>query len=224
MGTNSKSVARFDSMKLMNSLLMIAAGCVSGALASVLVARYAGSGERRYTEVPTPIAAPNSQSNDELVSVIAAQRTELDNMESRIAALDRAHASSPLARSTEATHSATASDAGSEAGRFEGALASHSQEPIDGAWARQTEGAFTADLTGLMKKVHGQLDSVDCRSSTCVAGLSFDTYSAARKASFGIVGNRYAENCVKTIFVPQPEDPSSPYQARVLFDCSSTRQ
>lgn len=103
------------------------------------------------------------------------------------------------------------------------AIEDHGREPVDIKWARRTESAFRSDLTKL-GEAHGfSVVSIDCRTTTCASTLEWPEYGKAVGGWRDIVVARYESNCGKDIVLPEPDDPSHPYRATVVFDCEVAR-
>ncbi len=108
--------------------------------------------------------------------------------------------------------------------RRENRESSFSAQTVDRTWAPDAARSFQADFEAFEDRTF-DAGPVDCRTNTCRTQLTFDSYDAARAHAQRIVQHRYATNCVREIFTPEPEgEPSGPYTATVYFDCANLRE
>jgi hypothetical protein len=103
-------------------------------------------------------------------------------------------------------------------------IATHWQEPMDGAWARKAQSSFKDELSALQSDGHFRLENVDCRSRSCIADVRFDNYFQASTQWQRIVHARYTEPCSKEVVNDAPTDPAAPYKTTVVFDCAESRK
>jgi hypothetical protein len=111
-----------------------------------------------------------------------------------------------------------------EVNAFHADLARHAAEGVDSKWASVAASSLTKDFVALAPAGHFKLKSVDCRTTTCVANVEFDTYGAAMRGWQQILLTPFRTGCgVEILLDEQPRDPSLPYQANSLFDCEAVR-
>lgn len=108
---------------------------------------------------------------------------------------------------------------------WEGVLKTHDQQGRDAAWAPKTEELFHADLAAVAAGRRFEATEIGCRTSSCAVTLKWPSYDRdeIRKDASFVAGHSYQENCATSISVPPPEDPSLPYQAKIVFDCARSR-
>jgi hypothetical protein len=100
------------------------------------------------------------------------------------------------------------------------AIKAHWEETMDPAWSEPATVSLARELSGVAQKVHAEVRRVDCRSTTCIADVLFDSYDDETKTFMRFLAHPYQENCTKTLRGPVPADRSSPYLATIVFDCS----
>jgi hypothetical protein len=105
----------------------------------------------------------------------------------------------------------------------EDSLAEHEAEPLDGPWATSTAGLFRQDLQKLEESQSFRLDSLDCRSRTCVARLSWRSVEQASAGWREVLHQTYSANCAKSVVLSDDVDPSGEQRALVYFDCTDWR-
>ena len=112
-----------------------------------------------------------------------------------------------------------AEDIGHEERAFQTAFAS---EAVDQTWAPVAQSKLGAQLIAVGEKKGFRLDRVDCKTTKCVASLSFSDRSKARESLGGILHENYEPNCAVSIRLPDgPRD--RPISAPVSFDCEDSR-
>lgn len=98
------------------------------------------------------------------------------------------------------------------------------REPTDGSWATQWE----ASLERFALEDFGALDGfsnfdVECRSSRCVATVTWRDYEAAT-ARVGDASFVSRGACATTTFMPPPDDTSRSYTHRIRFQGCRTHE
>lgn len=114
-------------------------------------------------------------------------------------------------------------DPHADALRFHERLAAHEREPVDQLWAREAQIAYESDLRKVARDAEFHLDHVDCRSTSCVAHVSFASFAAARGSMQSIVLSRWTLNCAKEMNLDPATDGSSEYTTSIYFDCARAR-
>lgn len=105
----------------------------------------------------------------------------------------------------------------------ERALRLHATQPVDDSWAPQASEAFRADLHASRSQTGAQVLSVDCRTNSCVARLEWPSFHEARRGFSPVLHSHYRVNCIKTVTLPEPGDPSRPYIGSAIFlECQKT--
>jgi hypothetical protein len=103
------------------------------------------------------------------------------------------------------------------------ALRAHEEEPVDPRWSRQARSDFAQDLAAGEKDLQFKVKDVDCRTTTCVATLTFDSYSAARRHWLGIMALPTKNNCTREVTLGDPSDPAAAFDTSFVFDCTEAR-
>ncbi|HZI16063.1 MAG TPA: hypothetical protein VE153_37200 [Myxococcus sp.] len=101
-------------------------------------------------------------------------------------------------------------------------LDAHTQERVDGEWARPAARVLESDMGSLMERIpqeeRGKLLGLECRTSTCVATLEFPTFVAAKDQFPRFVEHSYGVPCGRTVVLDKPADPLAPFKMRLLFE------
>jgi hypothetical protein len=98
-------------------------------------------------------------------------------------------------------------------------------EPEDRSWSREATAAFRKDFDALSARGKFKVSDVECKTTSCLAKLSWGSYADATKSWHGVLLARYTKNCAKQVFVPPPEpgQAGSAYEGTVFFDCTEDR-
>ncbi len=110
-----------------------------------------------------------------------------------------------------------------DARRFHERLKAHEREPVDPSWARDAKVAYEGDLERLAADAGFRLDRVDCRSTSCVAQVTFASFVAAKGSMQRIVLSRWTLNCAKEMNLDPATDGSPEYVTSIYFDCAGAR-
>ncbi len=101
-------------------------------------------------------------------------------------------------------------------------LDAHTQERVDGEWARPAARMLESDMGSLMERIpqdeRGKLLGLECRTSTCVATLEFPTFVAAKDQFPRFVEHNYGVPCGRAVVLDKPADPLAPFKMRLLFE------
>jgi hypothetical protein len=103
-------------------------------------------------------------------------------------------------------------------------IAQHDAERRDGPWASNEERALRVTLGELSEKMKRafSFESVDCRTSTCVAELVWPSETAARVGLQDLLVGSAAAGCGREIAYP-PATGEGPYGASLVLDCAEAR-
>jgi hypothetical protein len=107
--------------------------------------------------------------------------------------------------------------------RFHERLEAHAREPVDTLWARDAQVAYDDDLRSLAADAGFRLVGVDCRSTSCVALLTFASFAEAKGSMQRIVLSHWTLNCAKEMNLDPATDGASAYATTIYFDCASAR-
>jgi hypothetical protein len=103
-------------------------------------------------------------------------------------------------------------------------LDSHQQEARDDRWAKSTQRALQGDLDSLGRDVGFKVRDVDCRTTTCLAKLTWPSQGDAIRQRRRLAQAGYSKACNREVFSPPPaEGTGGQYEGNVLFDCESDR-
>lgn len=102
-------------------------------------------------------------------------------------------------------------------------IAEYEREPIDPVWARQTSDLLTTDLRTVADENDFTLVTTSCKTNLCMAELEWPNFSAAEETYTELAHWQYKANCGREILLPKPLDPSRPYMAKLIFDCTRWR-
>jgi hypothetical protein len=211
----------------LTSLLRIAVPALAGAFAGLSAAVFAGALGRGVPRAEPPALAPVVQ--DRAVPSAEGNDVRLDSrialLEKRVQALavsaaDAGGPAAPAPKPEEDREMRTQRFL-EEHARF---LAQHDAERRDGAWASNEERSVQAtlgDLSETMKRAFS-LESVDCRTSTCVAALTWPSETAARAGLHDLLVGSAAAGCAREIAYPSATG-EGPYRASLVLDCAEAR-
>jgi hypothetical protein len=115
-----------------------------------------------------------------------------------------------------------------EADRFheqqhEAALRRHRDEPRDARWASATEAKLEADLASVATASKLKVVRVECRTTTCVGTLEWQSYPEAMRGYGATMRRPFSVNCAQQVLLLPPPNPAAPYQASMIFECESWR-
>jgi hypothetical protein len=104
----------------------------------------------------------------------------------------------------------------------EDAIEAHRRAPQDRRWASSTEAILERDLEALSDgmKVH----SVDCKTQTCIATFEWANFADAVSGYGAVLHGSLEAGCGRRILLPEPSDPTIPYQATAFFECGASRE
>jgi hypothetical protein len=114
-------------------------------------------------------------------------------------------------------------DPHADALRFHDRLAAHEREGVDPSWASRAQAAYEGDLARLAADARFRLGRVDCRSTSCMAQLSFASFAAAKDSMQRIVLSRWTLNCAKEMNLDPTTDGAAEYATSIYFDCARAR-
>ncbi|HEY5959314.1 MAG TPA: hypothetical protein VIV60_22305 [Polyangiaceae bacterium] len=105
-------------------------------------------------------------------------------------------------------------------------LRAHALERRDAVWAPQTERLVRSELDALSEQMTRSfsVQSVDCRTSTCVAQLAWPSLGAAQVNLASLLSGSAGPGCARQIALP-PETGKgdTPYSASFHLDCAQER-
>jgi hypothetical protein len=98
-------------------------------------------------------------------------------------------------------------------------------EPVDRAWSRHATAAFRKEFEDLGTKAQFTVTDVQCKTTSCLAKVRWDSYAQAGQHWRDVLHARYSQNCAREVFVPSPpvDQTDAPYEASAYFDCTADR-
>ena len=103
------------------------------------------------------------------------------------------------------------------------ALGDHYRDAIDPHWARSAQRQFHDDLSAWESRLGFETKAVDCRTTSCVATLSFTNYQTARASWMRVLTLPYGVNCTREVTLDEPTEDGRPFETTVVFDCVDDR-
>jgi len=97
-------------------------------------------------------------------------------------------------------------------------------EQVDPSWGSAATGALRRDLSAAAKNSDFALIAAECRTEMCRATLQWNNYDAALMTGMQLpVRAIPGLNCIKTIWLKEPDGRDKPYSADFFLDCSAQR-
>jgi hypothetical protein len=103
------------------------------------------------------------------------------------------------------------------------AVENHYRDPIDRRWARTAERQLRDDLSAWASNLHFDTKAVDCRTTSCVATLTFPSYQAANGSWMHVLTLPYGLDCNREVTLDDPPEDARAFDATVVFDCTEAR-
>jgi hypothetical protein len=194
-------------MRRVAGLVPALLGIVAGVVTSLVISRTAPG--QRAEAVPAQtsrpaLVLPSERRSDD--------RAKISELERRLADLERdAAPPTPLARTDQGGKTSVEA--------HEDAVLEHWSERPDAAWALGASASIRKDLSDLAAANQFKVVDVDCKTFTCVGVVEWPSYHEAEPTYAALVEAGYQVNCNTAIHAAQPEDPSVPYRATLLFNC-----
>jgi hypothetical protein len=196
---------------------LVAGGvCGLGAAAALSPKKPLSKSSPAEASPPAAVTSPASVDGERLVAI-----------EQRLGALESAGVSAPPATPSAPTPPATADLVGDgnaetdHAGAHAAAVAAHAREPRDARWARSKADSLRGNLEKVHDRAHFQIDDVDCRSETCVATLSFESYTAAQAGWQQALVLSADPECSREIALDPPSNSAGRFPATLVYDCKN---
>lgn len=106
---------------------------------------------------------------------------------------------------------------------WESQLSRIDQEPVDPSWARDKESALSSHIQSLAQRAGFRLLQAQCKTRSCSATMEWTSYADAMKHYSVVLHETSQSQCRRKIMLPEPENPSAPYQATIVLDCARER-
>jgi hypothetical protein len=140
---------------------------------------------------------------------------------------DPARAASPVASASPAPPAVAVPDLvaakAKQIAAHRAAVEAHARAPVDPEWSRATEGKLRDALAPLAAASRFAVESVDCRTTTCVAVLAFPSYEDARAGWQSVLTHRNGPRCAVEVTLDDPADPSQRYELAFVYQCPNPR-
>jgi hypothetical protein len=99
------------------------------------------------------------------------------------------------------------------------ALDAHARAPIDPEWSRETEKTLRDHLSSLAARSSFTVESVDCKTRTCVALLAFASYADAQARWQSVLMHPNGAGCGSEVTLEDPADPARRYELTFVYQC-----
>lgn len=104
--------------------------------------------------------------------------------------------------------------------RYRDAIAAHRLESFDATWAPQAKTSVVSALKAMEKASGFSLGEVDCRSTSCVAGVEWPSEGQARKGYRALIYGDYGTaDCATEIHMPVSSGPGAIKGELLLSKC-----
>jgi hypothetical protein len=215
--------------RALHSGLPVWAGALAGLLAGVTTALLMGApiAPRATSQSPAPTSettAARSFVGDRPVAGVSVDQ-RVAALEKRIEELSSARVDSPSppasAIDVESEREASAQRHFADHAEL---LAKHRSEARDPGWASGQEKQLRTALDAMSETMRRSfsVQSVDCRTATCVARLTWPSETAARLDADSFMGGSGAVRCAREMAFP-PAGAPGPYTASLYLDCAEHR-
>jgi len=98
----------------------------------------------------------------------------------------------------------------------------HAAEAKDPAWAAAKNEKAAAELGQAAERNGFKFVGVDCRTTWCRAEFEWPSYADASR-TYSAVLHSEMSGCQSGIYLEPPPDPTVPYRAPAMYDCTSDR-
>ena len=142
---------------------------------------------------------------------------EVESLRRRVEELERGLAKADAAPPASPAGQPTPGHAARGPGLEGAMLAEHNAESRNPAWATASEAEIGKRLGELASKGHYRVEGVDCRASSCVANLRWDSYEQVGAEARTAVEAPPPVNCKRSMYRPPADDPGAPYAAHLVY-------
>jgi hypothetical protein len=200
-------------------------GVIGGALAGAVVSILIGGSRRTLLPSPVATAAAHETSSAPPHTGVEVDRAwEIRALEAKVAALQAAGEAPTDGGAPEAHESPNPEAAGERhEATFNAVIEAHGREPRDQTWAGQASQSLSDNFRETAKTAHFTFQGIDCRTTTCVADVTFDTYRDAKSQFPRVLHTLYNPPCAVSIYLPLAQNDTDPYPAKAILDCEEAR-
>jgi hypothetical protein len=96
----------------------------------------------------------------------------------------------------------------------------HDREAIDTTWATAIAATLKHDLESLAQGNHFEIESVDCRTTTCVGVVFFPSFAVARQNWTIIVSTPNHARCGTRATLDEPSDHDQRFKLQIVYSCN----
>ena len=173
----------------------------------------------KYTQSQRPIIARASPG-------VQASSGRLEALEREVASL-RSERSEPPA-STSPTEIPSPPNPEEERRRVEAQFSELERQlqadPVDPSWSSGATESLRNDLSAVAREQGFDLVAVECRTDMCRATLRWNNYEAALRTGMLLPERAIPGlNCVKSIWLKEPDNPDGLYSSNLYLDCTEQR-
>ena len=161
---------------------------------------------------------------------VVVELQETPHLEARLRELERraqaaaSAAASPQERPVEAEQESTLEERKAEFElKIRQSLDAFRAEPVDSAWSRKTSALINSDLASLSADRQFNVVSMECRTTNCLARLTWKTTDEATRDYRELMHHRYAANCTRSILLDDEPDSFGEQKGMLFFECESWR-
>lgn len=206
---------------LLPLLLGLFAGAIAGGTASALILH-------RPRIAKAPAAAAEAAAEPDTTAQMARLERQVGGLAASLQQ-GREKAGAPVVSPTGATRAKGPAVSREEAHRAyargnDEALAKHGQQPLDPAWAPRVSQHIQGRLQALQETADFKLESVDCRTSMCVATVEWSSRHAAADNHGELLSASFDLACGTRIYLPEAVDESRPFRTPLILDCARRGQ
>lgn len=101
--------------------------------------------------------------------------------------------------------------------RLRQSLDAHAAEPVDAAWARETERALDDGARAVAEENAFEHVRTECRSTTCAVTYRWPSRQLAEQSFAATAHHDYPVNCARTMTLPDGE--ARPFEATLMLRC-----
>jgi hypothetical protein len=202
------------------AIALVVAGGISGATIAVGLAQRSSAGARRLTTT-TP---SSTQRASDLGSDAQRLDARLRELEARVQTASVPSSAPHVAEPEEPEHEGAPEDRKAAFwAKVDQSLKDFSAEPVDTSWSQKATAFINADLTSLAAKNHFKVSSVECKTTSCLARVEWDSQASANQEYGQLMHHSYKTNCMRSVLLDERLQPSGKQGAMLLFECESWR-
>jgi hypothetical protein len=203
---------------LLQSFGLVAVGGLFGAVCSLALASNAAK------------PAPKHEASEANRQASAPRDNRVDALEARLALIESRQQIPAAPSASSAANPAQIQENDTPEGRkaefwekVRQSVREHNAEPLDAQWAAKTNSLLNVDLSRLASSNHFSVVSVDCRNTTCLSKVRWQSTGEALNEYGKLLHEPYQANCERNIVLDEDPAPDGRQEATMLFECESWR-